>query len=217
MKIITIPVTPLQQNCSILICEKTGKGAVVDPGGDSHLILEKIKELNVEIELILVTHGHVDHCGHVHDLSENLNVRVEGPNKKDHFWIEQLPNLGQMYDMGILHKFKPDRWLDHGDIVNFGNIIMQVMHCPGHSPGHVIFFHEKSQQAIVGDVIFSGSIGRTDLAQGSHDDLVKSIATILWPLGDDITFFPGHGPVSTFRREKETNPFVSLRALSSGS
>jgi hydroxyacylglutathione hydrolase len=213
MKVAIIPVTPFQQNCSLLLCEATGKAAVVDPGGDLELILDRVSQSGVQLEKILLTHGHLDHCGGTAELARRLGLPVEGPQEEDRFWIDQLPEQGSRFGFGTLEAFTPDRWLNDGDTVSFGNVTLEVRHCPGHTPGHVIFFHPASRLAIVGDVLFQGSIGRTDFPRGDLDTLIRSITGKLWPLGLDVAFIPGHGPMSTFGEEKLRNPYVGDRAL----
>lgn len=213
MKLIVIPVTPFQQNCSILWCEETMKGAVIDPGGDVDSILKEAEARHIEIERILVTHGHADHCGGVADLQERLGVPIDGPHEDDRFWIEQLPEQASRFGLEHCLAFEPDRWLEDGDEVTVGNITLQVIHCPGHTPGHVVFFAAAENVAVVGDVLFAGSIGRTDFPRGNHEDLIASIRNKLFPLGDEIAFLPGHGPASSFGREREGNPFVGDGAV----
>ncbi|MBT6442756.1 MAG: MBL fold metallo-hydrolase [Alphaproteobacteria bacterium] len=204
-----IPVTPLQQNCSLLWCTKTMQAAVVDPGGDMDLILENIQAQNLKIEKILVTHAHVDHAGAVAALAEELDVPIVGPHKEDQFWIDQIEAAGQQYGMPDARAFTPSRWLDDGDSVTLGETKFDVYHCPGHTPGHVVFHHVDAGLAVVGDVLFQGSIGRSDFPRGDMATLVQSITGKLWPLGDDVTFIPGHGDLSTFGQERKTNPFVA--------
>jgi len=213
MKALIIPVTPYAQNCSLLCCEETGKAAVVDPGGDIERILEIARQAGVEIEKILVTHGHIDHVGGVAELAARLQVPVEGPQRADQFWIDGLAAQGKSFGLPGARAFVPDRWLEHGDRVTFGHIELEVRHCPGHTPGHIIFFHAGTRLAIVGDVLFQGSIGRTDFPGGDYATLIRSIREQLLPLGDDVQFIPGHGPVSTFGAERRNNPFVGERAL----
>ncbi len=213
MKVTVIPVTPFQQNCSLLVCEQSNKAAVVDPGGDLELILETVKEQGVELEKILLTHGHIDHCGGTAQLSGELGLPVEGPHADDCFLIDGLPQQGARFGFAQLRSFTPVRWLQGGDTVRFGKVELQVRHCPGHTPGHVIFFSPEYRLALVGDVLFAGSIGRTDLPRGDHATLIRSIREQLWPLGEDVTFIPGHGPTSTFGAERATNPFVADRVL----
>lgn len=209
MKVTIIPVTPFQQNCSLLVCQQTNKAAVVDPGGDIELILDTVKEQGVALEKILLTHGHIDHCGGTAQLAQELGLPVEGPHMDDRFLIDGLPEQGQRFGFPQLRGFTPARWLAGGDSVRFGKVELQVRHCPGHTPGHVIFFGAEHRIAFVGDVLFAGSIGRTDLPRGDHAALIRSIREQLWPLGADVTFVPGHGPTSTFGEERESNPFVA--------
>lgn len=209
MKYSIIPVTPFQQNCTLIWCEETNKAAVVDPGGDLDRIQARIDEFGVEVEKILLTHAHIDHAGGTHALSSRLGVPIEGPHRGDLFWIEGLDKQSQMFGFPKVESFTPDRWLDDGDVVTVGNQSLQVLHCPGHTPGHVVFYHQQSALALVGDVLFHGSIGRTDFPQGNHQQLIDSIRNKLLPLGDDVAFIPGHGPMSTFGDERLNNPFVS--------
>ncbi|MFD1612865.1 MBL fold metallo-hydrolase [Sphingomonas tabacisoli] len=212
LKAAIIPVTPLQQNCTLLWCTETNKGAFVDPGGDLPRLKAAAAQAGVEIEKILVTHGHIDHCGQAGMLAEELGVPIEGPHEADRFWIARLEDDGRHY--GIQGRvFESDRWLTDGDQVTVGNLTFDVRHCPGHTPGHVVFHHPESKLAIVGDVLFQGSIGRTDFPMGNHADLLHAITTRLWPMGDDTAFVPGHGPMSTFGHERKTNPFVADRVL----
>ncbi|MBI2992717.1 MAG: MBL fold metallo-hydrolase [Gammaproteobacteria bacterium] len=213
MRVTVIPVTPFQQNCSLLYCEQSGKAAVVDPGGEIERIIGAAADNDARIEKILVTHAHIDHAGGVTELAERLQVPIEGPHRDDQFWIDALGQQSAMFGFPESRPFEPDRWLEEGDRVSFGNIEMQVHHCPGHTPGHVIFFHPPSRLAVVGDVLFRGSVGRTDFPRGDYPALIHSITQRLWPLGDDVQFIPGHGPVSTFGYERRTNPFVGDRAL----
>jgi len=209
MKCGILPVTPFQQNCSLIWCEETMKGAVVDPGGDLPSIEAAIKERGITLERILLTHGHVDHASGAGALKAHAGVPIEGPHADDAFLIASLPEQAARYGFPPVTPFEPDRWLEGGDTVTVGAMTLDVRHCPGHTPGHVVFFHAPSRLAFVGDVLFRGSIGRTDLPRGNHTVLIRSIRTQLWPLGDDVTFVPGHGPVSTFGEERESNPFVA--------
>lgn len=209
IKVSVVPVTPYQQNCSIIQCEATGKAAVVDPGGDIDRILSAVEQMGATIEKIILTHGHLDHCGVSAELRDTLNVPIEGPQEADKFWIDQLPEYCKMAGFPHAEAFTPDRWLHDGDTVKVGELELQVIHCPGHTPGHVVFVSDESRIAWVGDVLFQGSIGRTDFPMSKHDDLIHSIRDKLFPLGDDITFVPGHGPTSTFGQERQTNPFVA--------
>jgi glyoxylase-like metal-dependent hydrolase (beta-lactamase superfamily II) len=209
-----IPVTPLQQNCTLIWCTRTMKAAVVDPGGDLPRIHDAIRQAGVTVEKILLTHGHIDHAGEAKPLADALGVPIEGPQEADRFWIARLDEDGRNYGIrGVV--FEPDRWLDDGDTVTIGELTLDVYLTPGHTPGHVIFHHAPSRFAQVGDVLFQGSIGRTDFPLGSHDDLIRSVREKLWPLGD-VAFVPGHGPASTFAHERRTNPFVGDAVLGLG-
>lgn len=210
------PVTPFQQNCSLIWCPQTMRGALVDAGGEPEKLLEAVKRQGVMLEKLLVTHGHLDHAGAVMEIAEQLGLPIEGPHEDDKFWIDGMPAAAQQYGFPPSRSFTPDRWLNNGDVVEVGNLKLDVIHCPGHTPGHVVFYHGPSKAALVGDVLFQGSIGRTDFPKGNHADLIRSIRERLFTLGDDITFVPGHGPLSTFGQERMTNPFVSDRALGIG-
>lgn len=207
-----VPVTPLQQNCTLLWCTKTMRGAFVDPGGDLPKLKAAMTQHGVTIEKIILTHGHIDHCGEAGTLAKELGVPIEGPHEADRFWIARLDEDGRNYGIaGAV--FEPDRWLIDGDQVTVGDLVLDVYHCPGHTPGHVVFHHPASKLALVGDVLFQGSIGRTDFPMGNHQDLLDAITTKLWPLGDDTAFVPGHGPMSNFAHERRHNPFVSDMAM----
>jgi hydroxyacylglutathione hydrolase len=207
-----VTVTPYQQNCSLVWCTRTKRAALVDPGGDLHLLKAAVAKAGVTLEKILLTHGHADHCGQAGMLAKELALPIEGPHEADRFWIARLEDDGPRF--GIETKiFEPDRWLEDGDTVAFGEVELEVLHCPGHTPGHVVFFHRATRFAFVGDVLFAGSIGRTDFPMGNHQDLLDAITGKLWPLGDDVTFVPGHGQPSTFGRERQSNPFVSDAAI----
>ncbi len=208
MKYTIIPVTALQQNCSLLWCEASKSGAVIDPGGDLDKILQAAALNGVAIEKILITHAHFDHAGGAHELAETLAVPIEGPHIADQPLVERMSLQASHYGFPPVASFTPERWLKHGDTVSVGNLTLQVLHCPGHTPGHVVFFHADSKLAFVGDVLFQGSIGRTDFPLSSHADLINSIKEKLWPLGDEVIFIPGHGPNSTFGDERQSNPFV---------
>jgi hydroxyacylglutathione hydrolase len=210
---VIVPVTPFAQNCSIVWCTETGKGAVIDPGGDLDRIRTALAAQAVTIEKILLTHGHIDHAGGAAELAEELGVPIEGPHRADAFLLDQLAEQGARYGIVGSRSVTPDRWLEEGDVVTVGAQSFAIHHCPGHSPGHVIFFHETARVAFSGDVLFQGSVGRTDLPGGDHATLIHSIVTKLWPLGADIAFLPGHGEPSTFGEERRTNPFVADRVL----
>lgn len=208
MRAAIVPVTPFEQNCSLIWCTKTMKAALVDPGGDLDRLKLALDRAGVTLEKILVTHGHMDHCGMAGVLARDMGVPIEGPHEGDRFWIESLDDPTKRYGLEG-ESFEPDRWLHDGDTVTVGDLTLNVLHCPGHTPGHIVFFHEPSRLAVVGDVLFQGSIGRTDFPKGNHQDLLDSIRGKLWPLGDDVTFIPGHGPTSNFGQERRTNPFVA--------
>ena len=203
-----IPVTPFEQNCTLLWCPQTMKGAFVDPGGDIERLLAAAAQLGVAVEKILLTHGHIDHAGGAGELKERLGVPIEGPQREEAFWLDQLVAQSRAFGFPPAHPFTPDRWLEDGDSVSVGNETLQVLHTPGHTPGHVVFFHAPGRLALVGDLLFAGSVGRTDFPRGSFDALVDSIRGKLWPLGDDVEFISGHGPMSTFGMERRNNPFV---------
>ncbi len=208
MKVHVIPVTRFSQNCSLVWCTETKKGALVDPGGEPDRILAEVEKQGVELERILVTHSHIDHAGAVAGLAERLGLPIEGPHRDDQFLIDSLTEQGERWGTEPSRPFVPTRWLTGGDTVSFGNVNMEVRHCPGHTPGHVIFFDPKQKIALVGDVLFRGSVGRTDLPRGSYETLVKSITEQLWPLGNDVAFVSGHGDISTIGNERQCNPFV---------
>ncbi|WP_299183908.1 MBL fold metallo-hydrolase [uncultured Neptuniibacter sp.] len=208
MKYRIIPVTPFQQNCSLIWCEASNKAAIVDPGGDLEKILAVAQEEGVELEKILLTHAHIDHAGGTAELSKSKVLPIEGPHKGDQFWIDGMAQQCAMFNFPHCEGFEPDRWLEDGDQVKVGDTALDVIHCPGHTPGHVVFYNPEDQVAIVGDVLFNGSIGRTDFPQGNHQELISSIKDKLLPLGDDVEFIPGHGPGSSFGQEKQTNPYL---------
>jgi glyoxylase-like metal-dependent hydrolase (beta-lactamase superfamily II) len=209
MKLEVVPVTAFQQNCSVLWCEKTRRAAIVDPGGDLERVLNVIESHGLTLEKILITHAHLDHAGATAELARRYSLPIEGPHLGDQFWINQMPAQAKTFGFPPCEAFVPTRWLQQGDQVTVGELEFEVRHCPGHTPGHVVFFNAASRFAIVGDVLFAGSIGRTDFPRGNHADLIRSIRENLFPLGDDVTFLPGHGPTSTFGAERRSNPFVA--------
>ena len=213
IRAVIAPVTPLQQNCTIVWCAKTKKAAVIDPGGEVPRLMKALEDQGLTLEKIWITHGHMDHAGGAAELKRLTGVPIEGPHKDDQFWIDRIQESGEMYGIPEARIFVTDRWLDDGDVVTLGETQFEVLHCPGHTPGHVIFFHRQARFAQVGDVLFKGSIGRTDFPRGNHQDLLDAITGKLWPLGDDVQFVPGHGPMSTFGAERRSNPFVGDRAI----
>jgi glyoxylase-like metal-dependent hydrolase (beta-lactamase superfamily II) len=207
------PVTPLQQNCTTVWCTATMKAAVIDPGGSVDAVLGEVARRGLMLDQIWITHGHLDHAGGAAEMAEKSGAPIVGPHPADQFWIDGIPGQGQMYGLPEARSFVPTRWLGEGDTLTLGETIWAVHHCPGHTPGHVIFFNAAARFAQVGDVLFKGSVGRTDFPQSDPAALVRSVVEKLWPLGDDVTFVPGHGPISTLGDERRTNPFVSDRAL----
>ncbi len=204
----TIPVTSFAQNCSLVWCDETRQAALIDPGGDLERLLAEVKRQGLTLTQIWQTHAHIDHAGGTAELASRLKLPIIGPHPADQFWIDALPEQGRMFGLPHADAFTPTRWLADGDTVSLGHCTVNVRHCPGHTPGHVVFYSPETGRAFVGDVLFAGSIGRTDFPQGDHDTLVASIVQRLWPMGDDTVFIPGHGPESTFGRERKTNPYV---------
>ena len=209
----TLPVTPFQQNCSLLWCTATKRGAVVDPGGEIARIRQAIASKGVTVEKVLLTHGHLDHAGGAAQLARELGVPIEGPHEDDRFLLDSLGEQSKRFGFQGSENCAPDRWLKEGDTVTVGEATLGVSHCPGHTPGHIVFYNRAAKLAFVGDVLFRGSIGRTDFPRGNHAQLLQSITMRLWPLGDDMRFVPGHGATSTFGWERKTNPYVSDLAL----
>ncbi len=205
-----IPVTPLQQNCTLVWCDATKRAAVIDPGGDLARIEEAIRQAGVTVERIWLTHGHIDHAGGAAELKERLGVPIEGPHRADLFLLERLADTGRSFGMTGARNMTPDRWLDETDQVRVGELAFDVLHCPGHSPGSVALFNAAERFAIVGDALFRGSIGRSDIPGGDHKQLIGSIRAKLLPLGDDVAFICGHGPTSTIGHERTTNPFLVI-------
>lgn len=208
LKYHTVPVTPFAQNCSIVWCDDTMDAAVIDPGGDLATLLAEVKRLGLTLKQIWLTHAHIDHAGGTGELARTLGLPIVGPHPGDQFWIDGLPEQSRMFGFPAAEPFKPTRWLTDGDTVTIGHCTLNVRHCPGHTPGHVVFHSPDIKRAFVGDVLFAGSIGRTDFPQGNHQQLIASITQRLWPMGDDTVFIPGHGPESTFGEERRYNPYV---------
>ena len=205
---LTVPVTAFQQNCSIIWCDATLDAAVIDPGGDLDLLLAEIEKRGLHLTQILQTHAHIDHAGATGELAQAFDLPIIGPHPADQFWIDGLPQQSQMFGFPPAKAFTPTRWLHDGDTVQVGHSTLNVRHCPGHTPGHVVFYSSEIKRAFVGDVLFAGSIGRTDFPQGDQDTLIRSITQRLWPMGDDTVFIPGHGPESSFGQERQTSPYV---------
>ena len=205
----TIPVTAFAQNCSLVWCDQTMKGAFVDPGGDAERLYRAAESAGVTIDQVLLTHAHIDHAGFADEVAKHYGVPIIGPHRGDKFWIDGMVRQGQMFGLAGARSFVPERWLEDGDTVEVGNVRFDVRHCPGHTPGHVVFHNPEAKRAFVGDVLFNGSIGRTDFPGGNHGTLIASITERLWPMGDDTVFIPGHGPESTFGEERRSNPFVA--------
>lgn len=213
LQVAIIPVTPFQQNCSLVWCTRTMRGALIDPGGEVERLLGAARQQGVTIDKVLLTHGHLDHAGGAAAVKRALGVPIEGPHQDDLFLLEAIAEQGERYGLKGAESCLPDRWLEDGDTVSVGEITIGVRHCPGHTPGHVVFYRADQRIAFVGDVLFRGSVGRTDFPRGNHGALVESILTRLWPLGDEMRFVPGHGQISTFGWERKTNPYVSDLAL----
>ena len=209
LSVAVVPVTAFAQNCTILMCNNTKQAAVIDPGGDVSRIKQQLEKMGATASKILLTHAHIDHAGGTAELARDLNLTIEGPHEGDLFWIQGLPQQSAMFGFPAVESFTPDRWLNDGDEVEVGELKFQVIHTPGHTPGHVVFYNPQQKLAFVGDVLFNGSIGRTDVPQGNHAALISYIRAKLFPLGDDIEFICGHGPNSTFGHERQHNPFVS--------
>lgn len=209
LKAAIVPVTPFQQNCTLMWDEASKVGAVVDPGGDVDQIVEAIGKVGMTVEKILLTHGHIDHAGGATDLKAKLGVNIVGPHKADKFLLDNLASQGAAFGLVGAKAVTPDQWLEEGDVVEAAGTKFSILHCPGHSPGSVVFVNEPQQFILMGDVLFRGSIGRTDFPYGDHEALISSIKTKLLPLGDDYAFICGHGPMSTLGDERQTNPFIA--------
>lgn len=208
LRYFTFPVTPFQQNCSVVFDDATLQAAVIDPGGDLEALLAEVDRRGLKLEQIWLTHAHIDHAGGTAELARLRELPIIGPHPADQFWIAGLPQQGAMFGFPPAEAFTPTRWLHDGDTVELAGHTLHVRHCPGHTPGHVVFHSPEMQRAFVGDVLFAGSIGRTDFPQGDHATLLASIRERLWPMGDETVFIPGHGPESSFGQERRTNPYV---------
>ncbi|WP_462166866.1 MBL fold metallo-hydrolase [Pseudoalteromonas sp. GB43] len=211
MKVKAVPVTGFAQNCRIIICEQTNKANLVDPGGDADKLQAELAALNCQLEVIYLTHGHLDHVGAAKQLAEHFSVDIIGPHLDDKFWFDALPMQAQMFGFAPITPFYPTKWLNHGDTITVGELELSVRHCPGHTPGHVVFYHQGSEQLIVGDVIFQGSVGRTDFPKGDSAQLIESIKSEILSFSDEVAILPGHGPNTTVGHERKTNPFISGR------
>jgi glyoxylase-like metal-dependent hydrolase (beta-lactamase superfamily II) len=207
MEFTILPVTPYQQNCS-LVWDTDNRAALIDPGGEAGRLLAEVAARGLTLEKILLTHGHLDHVGAAAELRDALGIPIIGPQREDRFWLDALPQQAEMFGFPPLAAFAPDQWLEDGDAVEVGSIRFDVLHCPGHTPGHVVFYQPEGRLAFVGDVLFKGSIGRSDFPRGDHAALIRAIREKLFPLGDDVRFVPGHGAMSTFGHERRDNPFV---------
>lgn len=208
----TLPVTAFAQNCSLVWCDQTLEAAVIDPGGEIERLLATVAELNLQLRAIWLTHAHIDHAGAVGELADRLQLPIIGPHPGDQFWIDALPQQSAMFGFPPARHFAPTRWLQDGETVQIGQSTLTVRHCPGHTPGHVVFHSAEAQRVFVGDVLFAGRIGRTDFPQGNHAQLLASIREKLWPMGDATMFIPGHGPEGTLGEERRFNPYVGERA-----
>lgn len=211
-----IPVTPLQQNCSLIWHDETKRAAFIDPGGDADKLLGALEHFGLTLSRIWLTHGHLDHAGAAAELRERTGVQVEGPHRDDQFWLDQIEESARRYGVAGLRNVTPDRYFEDGEALEFEGVRFDVAHTPGHTPGHVVIHNKELKIAFVGDVLFAGSIGRTDFPRGNHQQLIESITQKLWPLGEDMAFVPGHGPTSTFGRERQSNPFVADRITGYG-
>ncbi len=213
LKVCIIPVTPFQQNTSLIWSESTKEAVFIDPGGEVDRLLDAAAEFGVNVVAVWLTHGHMDHAGAAAEIAERTGSPVIGPHEDDQWLLDSLQSQGENYGMVEARNVTPDRYLNDGDQLELGGMTFGVVHCPGHTPGHVVITQSDAKISFVGDVLFQGSIGRTDFPRGNHQQLIKSITEKLWPLGDDMQFVPGHGPTSTFGQERQHNAFVSDAVL----
>ncbi len=209
LQVYVVPVTPFRQNASVLVSTATGKAAVVDPGGDIEALMAAVAESGATVEKILLTHGHLDHAGAAAELAERLGVPIEGPHEADRFLLDELPTAGRRYGIETMRAVSPDRFLVEGDQVSVGDLVFDVLHVPGHTPGHVVFVLPAAGFALVGDTLFAGSVGRTDFPYGDGEGLVDNIRRKLLPLGDHVTVLPGHGRATTIGEERRSNPYIA--------
>ncbi len=208
MKYRIFPVTHYQQNCSLIWCDTTKQAALIDPGGEAERLLREVDEAGLELQMVLLTHGHIDHVAAAAQIAEQRQVPIIGPHEADAFWLEILPQHAAQLGFPPTESFTPTRWLQDGEQITLGEVTLQVLHTPGHTPGHVVFYNEEGNTVFVGDVLFQGSVGRSDFPQGDHDTLIHSITQRLLPLGDEVTVVPGHGPNTTLGEERRHNPFL---------
>ncbi len=204
-----IPVTAFAQNCTLLWCQQTRAAVLVDAGGEPERLLAAVAQRQLQLQALWVTHGHADHVGAVGDLAQRLQIPVIGPGIADDYWLQALPSITRQYGFPLAEVLRPQRWLQDGDQLELGEQTLTVIHCPGHTPGHMVFYSATARLALVGDVLFAGSIGRSDFPGGDGATLIRSIRERLFPLGDDVAFIPGHGAMSTLGEERRHNPFVA--------
>ncbi|MDX2276460.1 MAG: MBL fold metallo-hydrolase [Hyphomonadaceae bacterium] len=216
LQIRVVPVTPLQQNCSMIWNDATKRAVLVDPGGDADKLLGALERFGLTLTRMWLTHGHLDHAGAAAELRERTGVAVEGPHRDDQYWLDQIEAGAPRFGLVGARNVTPDRYFEDGEVLEFEGMQFDVTHTPGHTPGHVVIHNREANIAFVGDVLFAGSIGRTDLPGGNHQQLIDSITDRLWPLGEEMRFIPGHGPTSTFGQERRTNPFVADRLTGYG-
>jgi len=211
LEYLTLPVTPFAQNCSLVWCSTTREAALIDAGGEVPRLMAAVQQQGLTLKELWVTHAHLDHVGAVGEMARTLGLPVIGPQREDQFWIDGLAQQAKMFGFPPAEPFTPTRWLEDGDTVTLGECTLQVRHCPGHTPGHVVFYSPQAQRCFVGDVLFAGSVGRSDFPRGNGEQLLASIRERLFPMGDDVVFIPGHGPESTFGEERRTNPYCRDR------